>query len=105
MKYLPGYVRIISLRDLFDERITGATAIKKIKTAWKTNKSIFKVDARQNTLSYDAGIWHEADKIVKELPEDIEAFKSGNWIVMRLDFASRFFGIEFKKGLLGWLRS
>jgi len=37
------------------------------------------------------------DKILKELPEDLKAHKSREWIVMDLDKACEFFSVNFKK--------
>jgi hypothetical protein len=45
----------------------------------------------------DAENYWEADRIIKELPEDLEALKSREWIIMDLDKACDFFGINFKK--------
>ncbi|GAB6155994.1 hypothetical protein JCM17380_47460 [Desulfosporosinus burensis] len=48
-------------------------------------------------MRFNAGQTWEADRILKELPEDLEAHKSGEWIVMDLSKASEFFGITFSK--------
>jgi hypothetical protein len=96
-KDLPEYVRKLSLEDYFSEKVTGSQAIKAIQTAWKVNSKNFIVDKRYGQLRYDAGATWEADRILKELPEDLEAHKSRGWIVMELDKACDFFGINFKK--------
>jgi len=48
----------------------------------------------------------EAERIIKELPEDLQARKSGGNIAMGLDVACSFFEIDFKKhgGLLRFIR-
>ncbi len=104
---LPHYVRQLTLDDYFSEKITGSQAIKTIKTAWQINKKAFKVNKKYAQLRYNAGQYWEADRIIKELPEDLEAHKSREWIVMDLDAASRFFNIDFRKhgGLWGLFRS
>ena len=96
---LPDYIRLLSLEDYFSEKVTGSYAIKTIRTAWKTNKRSFDISLRANELRYNAGVVWEADRIIKELPETLEAHKSREWIVMNLDAAKEFFGIDFKKPL------
>jgi len=105
-KKIPKYIRSITLEDYFSEKVTGSQAIKTIRTAWQINRKAFKVIKKYDQLRYNAGQTWEADRILKELPEDLEAHKSREWIVMNLDKASEFFGIDFRKesGLLGRLR-
>lgn len=52
---------------------------------------------KNDELRYCAGQSYEADRIIKELPETLEARKSRDWVVMNLSEAKKFFGIEFKK--------
>ena len=52
-----------------------------------------------NELRYNAGQTYEADRLMKELPETLEARKSREWIVMNLAEAKKFFGLEFKKSV------
>jgi len=97
-KELPNYVRLLSLEDYFSEKVTGAQAIKAIQRAWAINKKSFNIDKRLGQLKYNAGQSYEADRILKELPEDLEAHKSREWIVMDLERSCDFFGINFNKG-------
>ncbi len=60
----------------------------------------FTVDERRNELRYDAGATYEADRIIKELPENLEAAKSRDSIIMNLNEAREFFGVKFKKSWL-----
>ncbi len=102
---LPDYVRELSLEDYFSERVTGRYAIKTIQNAWKTSQKSFIVSEKNNELRYNVGsnnIW-EADRILKELPETLEAHKSRDWVVMNLDEARGFFAIDFKGSLFGML--
>lgn len=102
---LPHYIRRLTLDDYFSERVTGSQVIKTIRTAWDINKSAFEVNKKQAQLRYNAGQYWEADRIMKELPEDLEAHKSREWIVMDLDAACKFFNIDFRKhGIWGWFR-
>jgi hypothetical protein len=94
---MPQYARELTLDDYFSERVTGAYAIKTIKNAWKVSKNTFHVERKLNELRYNAGQTWEAERILKELPEDLEAHKVREYIVMELDKACSFFGIDFKK--------
>lgn len=96
---VPDYIRELSLENYFSEQVTGKYAIKTIQNAWKTSKNSFRIYPKANELQYNAGAPYEADRIMKELPENLEAHKAREWIVMNLDAATEFFGMSFKKGL------
>lgn len=100
---LPEYIRELTLEDYFSERVTGSYAIKSIRNAWKTSPVSFAISPRNNELRYNAGATWEADRILKELPETLEAHKSRDWVVMNLDQAKEFFGINFKHTLVSRL--
>ncbi len=97
---IPFYIRPLTLDDYFSERVTGAYAMKTIQNAWAVNKKAFVVNKKLNQLRYNAGQTWEADRIIKELPEDLVARKVREYIVMELDKACDFFGIGFKRR--GW---
>ena len=97
---LPAFVRVLTLEDYFSERVTGSYAMKAICDAWKTSRASFEISERANELRYNAGATWEADRILKELPETLEAHKSRDWLVMNLNDAREFFGIGFKKSWL-----
>lgn len=97
---VPKYIRHLDLDDYFSERVTGSYAIKTIQNAWRISKKTFEISVRANELRYNAGQTWEADRILKELPETLEAHKSREWIVMNLDEAKEFFGIEFRNSWL-----
>lgn len=94
---VPFFIRALTLEDYFSEKVTGAHAIKAIQNAWKINKKAFVVDKKFGQLRYNAGQVWEVDRIIKELPEDLEAHKSREWVIMDLDKACDFFGVNFKK--------
>jgi hypothetical protein len=96
---LPFFVRHLSLEDYFGEKVTGEYAIKTINTAWKVNKKSFEMNKKLNELRYNAGQTWEADRLLKELPEDLEATRAREWVIMNLDKAKDFFCINFKRGL------
>ena len=93
---LPPYIRALTLEDYFSEKVTGSYAIKTIRNAWKTSRTSFDLSERSNELRYNAGATYEADRILKELPETLEAHKSRDWVVMNLEVAREFFGIPLK---------
>ncbi len=94
---MPPFVRELTLDDYFSEKVTGAHAIKVIQDAWKINKKAFVVDKKFRQLRYNAGQTWEVDRIIKELPEDLQAHKSREWVIMDLDKACDYFGVNFKK--------
>ena len=96
----PEYIRLLTLDDYFSEKVTGSYAIKTIRAAWNTSRASFEISAQNNEVSYNAGATWEADRILKELPETLEAHKSREWIVMNLEEARKFFDISFKKSWL-----
>ena len=100
---VPKYIRHLDLDDYFSEKVTGSYAIKTIRNAWRISKKSFEISVRANELRYNAGQTWEADRILKELPETLEAHKSREWIVMNLDEAKEFFGVEFKNSWFSWL--
>ncbi len=99
---LPEFVRPLSIDNYFSESVTGKFAIKTIRNAWKTSKESFEINRRNNELRYNAGAPYEADRLMKELPETLEAHKSRDWVVMNLDEARDFFDLDFKKSIFPW---
>lgn len=94
---VPDYIRHLSLENYFSEQVTGKYAIKTIRTAWKTSRKSFVITPRNNELRYNAGAPYEADRVLKELPETLEARKSREWVVMNLEEAKSFFEIDFRR--------
>ena len=97
-KDVPKYIRSLNLGDYFSEKVTGKYAIKTIHNAWKTSKKSFETDRKRNELRYNAGQTYEADRIKKELPENLEVRKSREWIIMNLSEAENYFEMSFRKG-------
>ena len=93
---LPAYIRKLSLEDYFSEKVTGKYAIQIIKNAWTSNPKAFAIDQRAGTLRYDAGVNWDADRLMKELPENLCAQRSRDSVIMKLDEAREFFEIDFK---------
>ena len=101
---IPKYIRELSLDDYFGEHVTGKHAKKAIVNAWKTSRKSFKIEPKMNELRYNAGQTYEADRLMKELPETLEARKAREWVVVNLAEAKAFFGIDFKKSIFTWKR-
>jgi len=99
---LPPYIRPLSLENYFSEKVTGKYAIKTIKAAWNNSRKSFVVDSHTNELRYNIGVSWEADRLIKELPETLEAHKVRDWVIMNLVEAKKFFGIDFKQSWLPW---
>lgn len=93
---LPDYVGELSLENYFSEQVTGKYAIQTIQTAWKANPKAFEVNERTNIVRYEAGENWDADRLMKELPETLCAKRSRDSVIMDLDAARTFFGIDFK---------
>lgn len=101
---LPPYIRALTLEDYFSEKVTGSYAIKTIRSAWQTSRGSFELSEQANELRYNAGATYEAERILKELPETLEAHKSRDWVVMDLTAAREFFDIPFKRSWLDRFR-
>lgn len=93
----PDYIRSLSLDDYFGEQVVGKYARKTINTAWRTNKKAFAISEKNNELRYNAGQTYDAGRLIKELPETLEARVNREFIIMNLAEAKEFFGINFKK--------
>lgn len=101
---IPEYVRELTLEDYFSEKVTGSQTIKTIQRAWKVNKQDFNIDKASGKVHYNAKEVYEAKRIIKELPEDLCPQRSREWVVMDINKAGEFFGINFKKRGLSFLR-
>jgi len=62
------------------------------------------IDKKTGTIRYNAGQSYDADRIIKELPETLEPRKSREWVIMNLDEAREFFGIDFRMTWLDKMR-
>ena len=98
---LPEYIKPLSLENYFSEQVTGKYAIKTICSAWKTSKKSFVIDKKHNELRYNTGANYEADRLIKELPENLEVRKSRDWVIMNLEESKQYFDISFKKSFFG----
>lgn len=93
---VPPYIQALSLENYFSERVTGRHTIQVIREAWQTNPQAFAIDLKTKLLRYDTGVNWDADRLMKELPETLCARRSRDSIIMDLETAKEFFGIDFK---------
>ena len=100
---VPDYIRKLSLEDYFSEKVTGKYAIQTIRTAWGSNPKSFVVSERNRTLRYVAGENWDADRLMKELPENLCARRSRDSVIMDLEAAREFFDIDFHQSFLSRL--
>ncbi len=94
---LPEYICELQYNDYFGSSVLGKNTKEKIRRAWENNNKCFSVKIRQNELAYDTGDIYEPKRIRDELPESLEAKISRTKIIMRLDKAKEFFGINFRR--------
>lgn len=99
---LPEYIRELTLEDYFGEEVTGKHAKKVIIDAFKTKPKAFIIQEKANELRYNAGQTYEAERLIKELPETLEARKVREDVIMNLSEARKFFELSFKKSILPW---
>jgi hypothetical protein len=57
---------------------------------------MFVVNKKIGELQYNAAQTWEAERIRRELPEDLEARITREWLIMDLKKAREFFGINFR---------
>jgi len=103
--YAPNWAKPLTLDDYFDERRTALNAMKIIPATWKADKARFTITPKQNKVYFAAADHNEARRLYNELPEDVRELATGGTLVMNLDKAKEFFGLSFKKPLLGFLTS
>lgn len=101
---MPSYVCELNYNDYFSSGVIAKQMRDKIRTAWKNNRSCFTINKKLNELIYNTGNIYEPKKIQNELPEILEAKISRDLIIMRLDTAKKFFGIDFKISIFDRLK-
>lgn len=103
---IPSYMRVMTMKDYFDSKAVNDIMIKYFQHQYKLNRNFFEVLKKNNQLVFEDKSTSSVGKItpmkiVESLPPELEADVVGDKIIMRLDTANKFFGIEFKEqGLL-----
>lgn len=77
----------------------------KIRLAWIENRKSFKVVKKKNELWYNTRSNKIAQIYYNNMPDSIKLYIDGAWVIMRLDEAKRFFGIDFKSNFIDAFRT
>jgi hypothetical protein len=88
------FIRKLSVDDYFNEQVAGAGVIARIANDWRMRPKLFSIDKRSLRLIYNAEATYEADRLLKQLPENLVAAKSGSSVSMDLTEAFAFFKLE-----------
>jgi hypothetical protein len=97
------FIRKLSVDDYFNEQVAGAGVIARISNDWRMRPKLFSIDKRSSRLIYNAEATYEADRLLKQLPENLVATKSGSSVSMDLTEAFAFFKLE-ARGLFSSMR-
>ncbi len=91
---VPDWVVELKL-DYYFETLAEQSIKQKILTMWKSNPKIFKVNKKSNILTIDTGDYHEANRIVGELPSYMHKGTANGVISLDLKYAEEYFGQDF----------
>ena len=95
---IPDYISEVTYEDYFGKTAIVENIREKMIFEWEHNRHAFRILRKTNCLEYNAGEHaYEATRIVDALPEDICAKKSGTKVIMNLEKAEAFTGIQFQK--------
>lgn len=95
---VPDYVSVLTYSDYFGDTAIGKNAMDKIVRAWESDRKMFNVNKKKNTLTYTImERSYELVHIQQELPPMLDAQVVGNKLVMNLEKAKELFGIKFNK--------
>ncbi len=99
---IPSYMRPLTMKDYFDNKAVHEIMIKFFQRQYRLNREFFEVIKKNNQLVFEDKSASSVGKmtpmkIVESLPPELEADVVGDKIIMRLDTANKFFGIEFKE--------
>jgi hypothetical protein len=95
---IPDYISEVTYEDYFGKTAIVENIREKMIFEWEHNRQAFRILRKTNCLEYNAGEHaYEATRIVDALPEDICAKKSGTKVIMNLEKAEAFTGIQFQK--------
>lgn len=99
---IPAYMRPLTMKDYFDSRAVNEIMVKFFQKQYRLNRDFFEVIKKNNQLIFEDKSASSVGKmtpmrIAESLPPELEADVVGDKVIMRLDSATRFFGIEFKE--------
>lgn len=99
---IPSYMRPLTMKDYFDSRAVNEIMIKFFQRQYRLNRDFFEINKKNNQLIFEDKSSSSVGKmtpmkIAESLPPELEADVVGDKIIMRLDSAVKFFGINFKE--------
>lgn len=99
---IPPYMRPLTMQDYFDSKAVNEIMIKFFQRQYRLNRDFFSINRKNNQLIFEDKSSSSVGKmtpmkIVESLPPELEADVVGDKIIMRLDSAVSFFGINFKE--------
>lgn len=99
---IPPYMRPLTMQDYFDSKAVNEIMIKFFQRQYRLNRDFFAINRKNNQLIFEDKSSSSVGKmtpmkIVESLPPELEADVVGDKIIMRLDSAVSFFGINFKE--------
>lgn len=86
--------------DYYFETLAEQGVKQRILNMWESNPKMFKIDKRSNILTIDTGDYHEANRIVGELPSYIQKGTANGIISLDLEYAKEYFEQDFRLNLL-----
>ncbi|MCK9268589.1 MAG: hypothetical protein M0P14_07750, partial [Alkaliphilus sp.] len=95
----PDWVVDLEL-DYYFETLAEQSVKQRILNMWESNPKMFKVDKKSNILTIDTGDYHEANRIVGELPSYIQKGTANGIISLDLEYAKEYFEQDFRLNLL-----
>lgn len=100
---LPDWVLEIKL-DYYFETLAEQGIKNKIINMWNSNPKMFKIDKKANLILLDTGDYHEANRIVGELPSHIYKGTANGVITLDLIYAREYFDQDFSISILERLK-
>lgn len=91
---VPAWVVELKL-DYYFETLAEQNIKDRIINMWDSNPKMFKVDKKSNLLLIDVGNYHEANRIVGELPSHIQKGTANGIITLDLNYAKDYFEQDF----------
>lgn len=81
--------------DYYFETLAEQNIKNKIINMWNSNSKMFRIDKKTNLLYIDTGDYHEANRIVGELPSYIQKGTANGVIILDLNYAKQYFEQDF----------
>lgn len=95
----PKWVTKLRL-DYYFETLADQSIKQKVHNMWRSNPRMFTVDRRANILTIDTGDYHEANRIVAEIPPYIHKATANGVISLDLQYAREYFELDFRRNII-----